>query len=155
MFFKIFLPPSLLANSHILKSVRWPCTHTPCAHDIWWTLDLASAFLSPGTSSSPGPSSIGPHSGPGSGCWAVDCDWFFCSEGMLRVGRKCGLTINNGLREEWQLNLYKIMVEIRYLHLNVCLNYGMDTFKTSWIFEGLNTFESWNELNDLEGPVED
>ena len=54
-------------------------------------------------SSSPGPSSGGPHSGPGSGCWAVDCDWLFCSKGMLRVGRKCGLTINNGWREEWQL----------------------------------------------------
>jgi hypothetical protein len=25
----------------------------------------------------------------------------------------------------------KIMVEIRYLHVNFCLNYGMDTFKTS------------------------
>ena len=51
---------------------------------------------------------------------------------MLRVGRKCGLTINNGWREEWQLNLYTVsMVEIRYLHVNFCLNYGMDTFKTS------------------------
>ena len=30
-----------------------------------------------------------------------------------------------------KLVLQKIMVEIRYLHVNVCLNYGMDTFKTS------------------------
>jgi hypothetical protein len=26
-------------------------THTPCARDIWWTLDFASAFLSPGVNS--------------------------------------------------------------------------------------------------------
>ena len=26
-------------------------TQTPCARDIWWTLDLASAFLSPGVNS--------------------------------------------------------------------------------------------------------
>jgi hypothetical protein len=26
-------------------------THTPCASDIWWTLDFASAFLSPGVNS--------------------------------------------------------------------------------------------------------
>jgi hypothetical protein len=26
-------------------------THTPCARDIWWTLDLASAFLSPDVNS--------------------------------------------------------------------------------------------------------
>jgi hypothetical protein len=72
----------------------------------------------------------------------------------VRVGRKCGLTINNGWREERQLNLcYKIMVEIRYLRVNFCLKlwYGhiQDFWKpTTWIFEGLNTFESWNELND-------
>ena len=26
-------------------------THTPCARDIWWILDFASAFLSPGVNS--------------------------------------------------------------------------------------------------------
>jgi hypothetical protein len=26
-------------------------THTPCARGIWWTLDFASAFLSPGVNS--------------------------------------------------------------------------------------------------------
>jgi hypothetical protein len=26
-------------------------THTPCARDIWWTLDFATAFLSPGVNS--------------------------------------------------------------------------------------------------------
>ena len=26
-------------------------THTPCARDIWWTLDFASAFLYPGVNS--------------------------------------------------------------------------------------------------------
>jgi hypothetical protein len=26
-------------------------THTPCARDIWWTLDFASAFLPPGVNS--------------------------------------------------------------------------------------------------------
>ena len=30
----------------------------------------------------------------------LDCDWFFCPKGMLRVGTKCGLTLNNGWREE-------------------------------------------------------
>jgi hypothetical protein len=112
--------------------------------------------ISDPSSSSPGPSSGGPHSGPGSGWWVIDCDWFFCSEGMLRVGKKCGLTINNGWHEERQLNLcYKIMVEIRYLRVNFCLKlwYGhiQDFWKpTTWIFEGWNTFESWNELNDKD-----
>ena len=59
----------------------------------------------------------------------VDCDWFFCSKGMLRVGRKCGLTINNGWREEWQNWYY--MVEIRDLHANFLLNHDMDKFKTA------------------------
>jgi hypothetical protein len=49
--FYIF-PSSLLANSHILRSVRWPPIK-PCARDIWWTLDFASAFLSPGVNSRP------------------------------------------------------------------------------------------------------
>ncbi len=74
------------------------------------------------TSSSPGPSSGGPHSGPASSSLLhprpqaqarealtvalvqavelLDCDWFFCPKGMLRVGTKCGLTLNNGWREE-------------------------------------------------------
>jgi hypothetical protein len=47
------------------------------------------------------------------------------------------------------------MVEIRYLRVNFCLKlwYGhiQDFWKpTTWIFEGLNTFESWNELNDKD-----
>ena len=51
--FFIFSPSSFLTNSHILKSVRWPRTHTPMnrARDICWTLDFASAFLSPGVNS--------------------------------------------------------------------------------------------------------
>jgi hypothetical protein len=47
------------------------------------------------------------------------------------------------------------MVEIRYLRVHFCLKlwYGhiQDFWKpTTWIFEGLNTFESWNELNDKD-----
>jgi hypothetical protein len=64
-------------------------------------------------SSSPGPSSGGPHSGPGSGCWAVDCDWLFCSEGMLRVGRKCGLTINNG-QDYWKPTTWILLWMIKF-----------------------------------------
>ena len=70
---------------------------------------------------------------------------------MLRVGRKCGLTINNGWREEWQLNLYScITVNYGRNQIFTCkfllkLWYGhiQDFWKpTTWIFEGLNTFES-------------
>jgi hypothetical protein len=49
--FFIFFPSSLLANSHILRSVHEMITYTPCARDIWWTLDFASAFLYPGVNS--------------------------------------------------------------------------------------------------------
>jgi presenilin-like A22 family membrane protease len=54
MHFLIFVASSLLANSHILRSVRWPpiepltVTH---ARGHWWTLDFANAFVSPGVNS--------------------------------------------------------------------------------------------------------
>jgi hypothetical protein len=40
-FWLVFLPPSLLVNSHILRSVRWPPI-PPCTRDYWWTLDFAN-----------------------------------------------------------------------------------------------------------------
>jgi hypothetical protein len=57
--FFIFLPSSLLANSHILRSVRWPPTQNHSvpkrtvthARDHWWTLDFANAFVFPGVNS--------------------------------------------------------------------------------------------------------
>jgi hypothetical protein len=52
--FFIFLPSSLPAKSHILRSVRWPPNETRAlthARDRWWTLDFANAFLSPGVNS--------------------------------------------------------------------------------------------------------
>jgi presenilin-like A22 family membrane protease len=52
--FFIFVASSLLANSHILRSVRWPPTEpltVTHAHDHWWTLDFANAFVSPGVNS--------------------------------------------------------------------------------------------------------
>jgi hypothetical protein len=45
---------SLLANSHILRSVRWQPTEPRTvthARDHWWTLDFANAFVSPGVNS--------------------------------------------------------------------------------------------------------
>jgi hypothetical protein len=33
------------------QCMRWPPIYTPCARDIWWTLDFASAFLYPGVNS--------------------------------------------------------------------------------------------------------
>jgi hypothetical protein len=54
MYFLYFLPSSLLANSHILRSVRWQPTETCTvthARDHWWTLDFANAFVSPGVNS--------------------------------------------------------------------------------------------------------
>jgi hypothetical protein len=45
---------SLLANSYILRSVRWPPTvprTVSHARDHWGTLDLANAFVSPGVNS--------------------------------------------------------------------------------------------------------
>jgi presenilin-like A22 family membrane protease len=50
--FLYFLPSSLLANSHILRSVM--TTHSTSlvsARDNWWTLDFANAFVSPGVNS--------------------------------------------------------------------------------------------------------
>ena len=54
MYFLCFLPSSLLTNSHILRSVRWPATETCTvthARDHWLTLDFANAFVSPGVNS--------------------------------------------------------------------------------------------------------
>jgi hypothetical protein len=42
----LFVASSLLANSHILRSVRWPLTEPLTvihARDHWWTLDFAKA----------------------------------------------------------------------------------------------------------------
>jgi hypothetical protein len=52
--FFIFLSSSLLENSHILRSVRWPPTETRTvthARDHWRTLDFANAFVSTGVNS--------------------------------------------------------------------------------------------------------
>jgi hypothetical protein len=62
---------------------------------------------------------------------------------MLRVERKCGLTINNGWREEWQFN--KLVLNYGRNQIFTCkfllkLWYGhiQDFWKqTAWIFEGL------------------
>jgi presenilin-like A22 family membrane protease len=49
--FFIFVASSLLAKSHILRSVRWPPTEpltVTHARGHWWTFDFAIAFVSPG-----------------------------------------------------------------------------------------------------------
>jgi hypothetical protein len=68
--FLSFFASSLLKNSHILRSVRWPPTEPRTvthARDHWWTLDFANAFVSPGVNSreelvpSPRPSHLWAH----------------------------------------------------------------------------------------------
>ena len=59
----------------------------------------------------------------------LDCDWFFCPKGMLRVGTKCGLTLNNGWREECKYNKNRIntkLITVKQIFTCNC----MDKFKT-------------------------
>jgi hypothetical protein len=81
------------------------------------------------------------------------CDWFFCSKGMLRVGRKCGLTINikqwlarrvtNTIKTELVLNYGRNQIFTCNFLLKLWYGQIQDCWKpTTWIFEGLNTFET-------------
>jgi presenilin-like A22 family membrane protease len=59
--FFIFVASSLLANSHIVRSVRWPPTEpltVTHARGHWWTLDFANAFVSSGVNRRGGTSTL-------------------------------------------------------------------------------------------------
>jgi presenilin-like A22 family membrane protease len=61
--FFILVASSLLANSHILRSVRWPPTEpltVTHARGHCWTLDFANAFVSTGVNSRGGISTLAP-----------------------------------------------------------------------------------------------
>jgi hypothetical protein len=46
-----YIFPFFTPGKHPYFEISEMTTHTPCARDIWWTLDFASAFLSPGVNS--------------------------------------------------------------------------------------------------------